>query len=144
MNPRRVSVTDLIVVDENCDEYLALAMALRADDVRVRLFVTGTDALRAIRTSPSMVWIINIRLPDMSGICFLELIKRRVRQSRVILVGDHYSAEDEVAARSAGATAYVCKPPSVAWFGAYQPQHSPAVPRQIDTLHGSAAAMHPP
>ena len=46
--------------------------------------------------------------------------------------------------RAAGATAYVCKPPSAAWLEVYQPQHSPVVLRQMDTQSGSAAAMHPP
>jgi DNA-binding response OmpR family regulator len=87
---------------------------------------------------------VNVKLPDMTGVALLKLMRRRLPRSTVFLVGDAYSAEDELAARAAGATAYVCKPPSAAWLEAYQPQLSPVVLRQMDTQSGSAAAMHPP
>lgn len=116
MNAEKLSLPSINVVDANRDEYHALAIALRLEEAGIRLFATGTDALRAIGVCPSTLWIVNIRLPDMSGVDFLELITHRLRRCRVILVGDDYSAEDELAARSAGATAYVCKPVSAAWL----------------------------
>ena len=119
MNSDELCFPDLIVVDSNCDEYLALAIALRAHEVRMHFFSTGREALRAIGACPSMLWIVNIQLPDISGLGFLNLIRHRMRRCRVILVGDDYSVEDELAARSAGATAYVCKPAIVAWVTGY-------------------------
>ena len=85
----------------------------------MHFFSTGREALRAIGACPSMLWIVNIQLPDISGLGFLNLIRHRMRRCRVILVGDDYSVEDELAARSAGATAYVCKPAIVAWVTGY-------------------------
>ena len=119
MNSDRLSVPDVIVVDANCDEYQSLAVALRAHQVRMHFFSTGRAALRAIGACPSILWIVNTHLPDISGLSFLNLIRHRMRRCRVILVGDDYSVEDELAARSAGATAYVCKPASVAWVTGY-------------------------
>src|SRR4029078_6325513 len=119
MNSNELCFLDLIVVDSNCDEYLALAIALRAHQVRLHFFSTGRAALRAIGACPSILWIVNTHLPDISGLSFLNLIRHRMRRCRVILVGDNYSVEDELAARSAGATAYVCKPASVAWVTGY-------------------------
>jgi DNA-binding response OmpR family regulator len=128
MSAENFCLPDLIVVDANCDEYHALAIALRRHDVHIRLFATGTDALRAIDVFPSTLWIVNFRLPDISGVCLLKLIRRRLRRCRVILVGNDYSAADELAARSAGATAYVCKPASVAWVKGYRTRcRSPAI-----------------
>ena len=119
MKSNELCFLDLIVVDSNCDEYLALAIALRAHQVRLHFFSTGRAALRAIGACPSILWIVNTHLPDISGLSFLNLIRHRMRRCRVILVGDNYSVEDELAARSAGATAYVCKPASVAWVMGY-------------------------
>ena len=128
MNPDNLCPPDLIVVDANCHEYHALAIALRRHNVHIRLLATGTDALRAIGVFPSTLWIVNIRLPDISGVGFLKLIRHRLRRSRIILVGDEYSAEDELAARSAGATAYVCKPASAAWLAGCRTRcRSPAI-----------------
>ena len=70
----------------------------------------------------------NVHLPDMTGMNFLSLVRRRLRRCSVFLVGDVYSAEDELAARLAGATAYVCKPVSPAWLETLQPRcRSPAI-----------------
>ena len=122
MNSDKQCFPDLIVVDANRDEYRKLAIALYLDKGHIRLFATGSDALRAIGHYPSALWIVNIRLPDMSGVAFLKLIRHRWRRCRIILVGDDYSAEDELTARSAGATAYVCKPASSAWLAGCRPR----------------------
>ena len=128
MNSDKICFPDLIVVDPNSHEYHALAIALRQHDVRIDFFSTGSEALRVVGAFPSILWIVNIRLPDVSGFSFLSLVRHRMPCCRVILVGDEYSVEDEVAARSAGATAYVCKPASIAWMTGYRARcRSPAI-----------------
>jgi two-component system KDP operon response regulator KdpE len=112
----------LVVVDAKPGDYESLVAALARHSVRVHLFATGEDALRAAETRRGELWLVNVHLPDMSGIGLLKLIRRRLQRSIVFLVGDVYSADDELAARTAGATAYVCKPPSVTWLETYQPR----------------------
>jgi DNA-binding response OmpR family regulator len=128
MNLTAQQVDDLIVVDANSNDYDRLVDELGLVDVRIHLYASGEDALRATSAGASAIWMVNIRLPDMSGICFLKLIRRRVRQCSVFLVGDAYSATDELAARLAGATAYLCKPASAAWIeGCRARGRSPAI-----------------
>ena len=134
----------VIVADKKLDDYGPLVVELSERDVRVGLFSTGEDALRAASGNAATLWVVNVKLPDMTGVALLKLVRRRLSRSTVFLVGDEYSAEDELAARAAGASAYVCKPPSAAWLEVYQPQLSPAVLRKMDTKRGTAAAMHPP
>jgi DNA-binding response OmpR family regulator len=112
MKIERRLLPDLVVVDANCDEYDALAIALGERELEVRFYSTGGDALRAAGTFHAALWLVNIRLPDMTGVGLLKLIRQRMRRCSVMLVGDEYSPEDELAARLAGATAYVCKPAS--------------------------------
>jgi DNA-binding response OmpR family regulator len=128
MKPATRSTDGLIVVDAKLDDYGVLIAAQREHDLRIKLFATGESALRAARASSVALWLINVRLPDMTGIHLLGLVRRRLRRCSVFLVGDTYSADDEVAARQAGATAYVCKPASAAWLESYLPRcRSPAI-----------------
>jgi DNA-binding response OmpR family regulator len=111
---------DLVVVDAKPEDYEPLKAALDGAAVVIHLFSTGEEALRAPQAQRASLWVVNVRLPDMSGIGLLKLIRRRWQRSAVVVVGDVYSADEELAARTAGATAYVCKPPSVTWLEAYQ------------------------
>jgi DNA-binding response OmpR family regulator len=143
--PAKPSQVDYVVIaDKNLDDFGPLVIELSERGVRVGLFSTGEDALRAANGNAATLWVVNVKLPDMPGVALLKLVRRRLPRSTVFLVGDEYSADDELAARAAGATAYVCKPPSAAWLEVYQPLHSPAMLRQIEPTPGSAAAMHPP
>jgi len=109
-------VDDVIVVDENFRDYDRLANELDLQAVRLSMFATGESALRVAGAYSSALWIVNVRLPDMSGISFLTLVRNRLERTSIFLVGDAYSAEDELAARAAGATAYVCKPANIDWL----------------------------
>jgi DNA-binding response OmpR family regulator len=124
-----VWLDDVVVVDANPEDYQPILAELAARRARVHLFETGEDAVRTPGAQPSTLWVMNMRLPDMSGIGLLSLVRRRFRRSSVFLVGDFYAAEDELAARSAGATAYVCKPATAAWLDSYCLRaHRPATP----------------
>ncbi len=144
MPAKRNQLDYVVIADKKLDDYGPLVVELSERGVRVGLFSTGEEALRAANGNAATLWVVNVKLPDMSGVALLKLMRRRLPRSTVFLVGDAYSADDELAARAAGATAYLCKPPSAAWLEVYQPQHSPVVLRQMDTQSGSAAALHPP
>jgi DNA-binding response OmpR family regulator len=121
-------IEGLFVVDANHGDYGALVSRLSQQEIQCSLCSTGEDGLRAISSCQAALWIVNFRLPDMSGIGFMTLLRRRLRRSCVFLVTDEYSADDELAARSAGATAYVCKPPSATWLANCRPRcRSPAI-----------------
>jgi DNA-binding response OmpR family regulator len=110
---------DLVIVDAQLDDYDALLTDECGQAIRVSQFHTGERALQSVVSSSTTLWLINVSLPDMTGIHLLGLVRRRLRRCIVFLVGDVYSADDELAARLAGATAYVCKPTSVAWLECY-------------------------
>jgi DNA-binding response OmpR family regulator len=106
----------VFVVDEKSIDYKSLVDELSRTDIRTNVYSTGEAALRARRSSASAVWIVNVRLPDISGFEFVALIRRRLQRCKVFLVGNKYSAEDELAARTAGATGYLCKPATASWL----------------------------
>jgi DNA-binding response OmpR family regulator len=128
VNRTEQRLNDLIVVDAMSDDYDELIKELGGDRARSTCFATGEDALRGGNGSPATIWIVNIRLPDMSGISFLRQLRRRAPNTHVLLVGDVYSTEDECIARSAGATAYLCKPVRAIWLvGCRRRCRSPAI-----------------
>ncbi len=122
---------DLVVVDSLLQDYRSLMDDLAGWRERCHLFSTGSEAMRGTNASTSSLWLINSQLPDISGIDLLSLVRQRVPRTRVFLVGDHYCPQEESAARAAGATAYLCKPPTSAWLDNWVhavragPSHSP-------------------
>jgi DNA-binding response OmpR family regulator len=111
---------ELIIVDAKLDDYEAFFDDIVACELRIRVFTNGEEALRQAPARDATFWVVNIRLPDMPGISLLKFVRRRQRRAGVIIAGDEYSAEDELLARAAGATAYVCKPPSSAWLQGFR------------------------
>jgi DNA-binding response OmpR family regulator len=109
-------IDDLVVVDASIDDYHALFMAEELHQLPVRHFMTGEEALQRFDPWLATLWMVNIRLPDMSGIGFLHLVRYRSRRCPVFLIGEDYLPDEEVAARSAGASAYLCKPVNASWL----------------------------
>jgi DNA-binding response OmpR family regulator len=143
--PTKPSQVDYVVVaDKTLDDYGPLVVELSERGMRVGLFSTGEEALRAASGNAATLWVVNVKLPDMTGVALLKLVRRRLPRSTVFLVGDAYAADDELAARAAGATAYVCKPPSAAWLEVYQPQHTPGTIRRVESQRGTPATTRPP
>jgi DNA-binding response OmpR family regulator len=117
---------------------------LSEQGVRVGLFSSSEQALRAARGRAATLWVVNMKLPDMPGVALLKVLRQRLPRLVMFLVGDRYSRDDELAARAAGATAYVCKPLGAAWFHVIRPQHLSTIAGPTDTPRSSAAATHPP
>ena len=119
---------DVVIVDAHLDDYDFLLTEHDGQDLHINLFRTGERALQSAVSSSTTLWLINVWLPDMTGIHLLGLVRRRLRRCSVFLVGDEYSTDDELAARLAGATAYLCKPASAAWLECFLPRcRSPAI-----------------
>jgi len=130
MNSIERRVDDLVVVDASMDDYTALFSDEQLQELPCRHFRTGEEALQRFDPSLATLWMVNMRLPDMSGIGFLHLVRYRSRRCPVFLVGDEYLPEDELAARAAGASAYLCKPVNVAWLRLCRSALSRAAVRQ--------------
>jgi DNA-binding response OmpR family regulator len=144
---RRVNrrLDDLVVVDPNLNDYDQLLVEMSGYELRVRSFSTAEEAVKKAAAGLATLWLINFRLPDMSGIGLLMQIRRRWPRSHIVIASDEYSAEDELAARTAGATAYVCKPPTVAWLEAHELcRRLPAARMATQNESVSIAALRPP
>ena len=107
---------DVFIVDAKPSDYAQFAASCAGDRFSFQFARCATDALRLRQTSPRVVWLINVELPDMSSYDLYETLRARGRKSTVCLVGDEYRADDEIQSRSCGAAMYACKPAQTAWL----------------------------
>lgn len=90
-----------------------------------RLELDGRAALRMDPTEFIDVWMINVRLPDMTGFDLHEMLVERLDSAFVALIDEQYSDQRERRARSSGAKLYLCKPAQIWWLDllAHPPPH---------------------
>jgi DNA-binding response OmpR family regulator len=110
----RVNST-VCVVDPAPRDYRALAERVGGKGARIEFMNCGRDALRFCPKTLPDLWIINMNLPDMSGSDLHQMIHSRYEGVPFYLVSDQYQTDDEMKARSVGATMYLCKPLHVEW-----------------------------
>jgi DNA-binding response OmpR family regulator len=136
-------IDKVAIVDPCFDDYEPLLTSFEAEAWRAELCATGEEALRFAGAGAPPLWFVNVQLPDMAGATLLKLIRRRQRWISIVLVGDTYSQADELAARTAGATAYLCKPVTANWIQCFRTRSRVCgAMRKHRTLN--ALAMRPP
>ena len=111
-------VSRIVVVDAHPNDYDSLASANSSSRVAFQFHRDGRSVLRDEGQSCPELCVININLPDMSGLDLYDMLTERWPGVPVYFVGDDYRPEDEVLARSSGATFYFCKPLQREWLSA--------------------------
>jgi DNA-binding NarL/FixJ family response regulator len=102
---RIVIVEDHALVRESLRELLA-----REEDMAVVQAVgTGGDALRLCRTAPPDVVVLDLVLPDVSGLDVMAELRRVAPATRAVVLSACADEESVLAAMQAGARGYVVK-----------------------------------
>ncbi len=83
--------------------------------IEFRDYPGGRSVLRRA-AEQNAIWLIDIELPDMSGLDLYDMIHERLRGSAVCMIGTVYCQADEVRAHCAGATIYASRPVEAAWL----------------------------
>jgi two-component system OmpR family response regulator len=110
-------MANLLVVDD--EESLAdmLATALRFAGYRVALAAGGIEALKAIRTSPPDLVVLDVNLPDLDGFEICRRIRRDGHQMPVIFLTARDELEDLRVGFRQGGDDYLTKPFSLEELG---------------------------
>jgi CheY-like chemotaxis protein len=116
MNPISRPSVRVVIVDAMPQDYEALLAAADTPGVSIHFLLSGSDALRFARRYPSQLWVINARLPDMSGFDLAEMLRSTRRSALVFIIGDEYCLDDEIRALTLGLAKYVCKPLEPSWI----------------------------
>jgi DNA-binding response OmpR family regulator len=100
----------LLIVDDEpkiCD---CLSDYFSAKGVAVRCAYTGEEAIERLMAEPTDVILLDIILPDMSGIEVLKRARELYPEIRVIMVSALDKTESKIDAKTYGACQYVTKP----------------------------------
>jgi DNA-binding response OmpR family regulator len=118
MRPRSSTIC---VVDAAPTDYDGLP----SEDSHLEFVRSGRAALRVDPTVDPDLWIINMDLPDMSGLDLYPMIRSRFPGVPIYLVADEHTVDNEIRARSSGATMFLCKPLQREWLN-YRVEHEEA------------------
>ena len=100
----------ILIVDDEDGLRELLAMHLKERGFEVVSAATGAEAVRlASEASPSAV-VLDMRLPDGSGIDIIPEIKKRASDAPILMITAHHDMATTILAMKAGAFDYIHKP----------------------------------
>lgn len=100
----------ILIVDDNMDICTILSMSFKKEGYRIITEQTGTGALSRIKEGSFNVLLLDIRLPDISGLEILKAVKQTAPETIVIIITGHGSIEVAIEALRYDAYDYLEKP----------------------------------
>jgi DNA-binding response OmpR family regulator len=100
----------LLLVEDDRPLARGLKKALMSQGFAVNHVETGKAALHVLATEPPDLVVLDIGLPDISGLELLKTLRRQGRTVPVILLTARDSVDDKVAGLDSGADDYLAKP----------------------------------
>ncbi len=147
----------LLIVDDEPNVLYSFEKGLSkgSPSLRIETAETGADALRAVRASKPDAVVLDVRLPDMSGLEVFDRIRSIDARLPVIVVTAHSTTDTAIDAMKQGAFDYLLKPIDIHQLRGLvakaielsRLQHVPAVFDQndeepaADRIVGKSAAM---
>ncbi len=105
-------MTRALIVDDERPLLRALAMNLTARQYEVTEAATGTEALNALALGEFDVILLDLGLPDISGLDVIRAVRLHAT-TPIIVLSARTGSDDKVAALDLGADDYVTKPFSI-------------------------------
>ena len=105
----RLGIRFLVVDDEESIRRLCMTVASGIGFTCMEA-ATGEDALARLEEQPADIILTDLVMPRMSGIEFLERVKRLLPRSEIAVMTGHGSVETAVQAMKLGAYDYIAKP----------------------------------
>ena len=104
--------THVLVVDDNPDSGIIISRILRPHGYRVTVAQTGGQALDCVKQEPPDVVLLDVMMPEMSGLEVLQRLKDEYGTGNipVILVTARTQDDDVVTGYQYGADYYITKP----------------------------------
>src|SRR5690349_5990339 len=104
--------TRVLVVDDNPDSAIIMRGMLEPRGYSVSVATSGSEALAVIKSAPPDVILLDVMMPEMSGLEVLQHLKEEYTTGRipVILVTAKTQDDDVVKGYQYGADYYIPKP----------------------------------
>lgn len=100
----------VLIVDEEEPLTRVVKLALRLEGWDIAVAGSGNDALAAVEAFQPDAILLDIMLPDMSGIVVASTLRERGDHTPIIFVTGRSSLDDKLAAFAAGGDDYLTKP----------------------------------
>ncbi|MCL6583398.1 MAG: sigma-54 dependent transcriptional regulator [bacterium] len=100
----------IIVIDDEESMCICLAIILRKEGYRVQYATHPEKAIELIKMHPFDLALLDIKMPGMSGLDLLKIIKETSPETVVIMMTAYASTETAVRAIKSGAYDYLTKP----------------------------------
>jgi two-component system nitrogen regulation response regulator GlnG len=100
----------LLLVDDEPNVLYTLDLGLAAEDREVVTARTGKDALRRVRDAAPDVMILDVKLPDQSGLDVFDTVRTIDPRLPVVIITAHGTTETAIEAMKRGAFDYLLKP----------------------------------
>ncbi len=100
----------VLIVDDETALVNSLSFALRNDGYEVEGVATGEEGLRAAARLQPAVVLLDVRLPDGSGLDWLEKLRAAHPEIPVVMISAHGDTRAAVKSVKAGAFDYLTKP----------------------------------
>jgi two-component system nitrogen regulation response regulator GlnG len=100
----------VLLVDDEPNVQYSVSRGLQTEALKVLTAATGREAIDCIGTQRPDVVVLDVRLPDMSGLEALDLIRSLDSHLPVIVVTAYASTETAIEAMKRGAFDYLLKP----------------------------------
>jgi nitrogen regulation protein NR(I) len=100
----------LLIVDDEKNVLYALERGLRAEGLRIVTAQTGKAGINLVEREKPDAVLLDVRLPDLSGLDVLKELRRIDPKLPVIVMTTHGTAETAIEAMQRGAFDYLLKP----------------------------------
>jgi two-component system, OmpR family, response regulator len=104
---------NVLVVDDEAVLAEMVSMALRYEGWNIATAGDGSTAIASARAQRPDVVVLDVMLPDMSGLDVLHKLRDEIPQLPVLLLTAKDAVEDRIAGLTAGGDDYVTKPFSI-------------------------------
>ena len=101
---------DILIADDNADAAESLAWLLRSEGASVQVAHDGAQALRLFNARPAQIAVLDLGMPEMSGLEVAQVLSRRSPRPFLVAVTGRGRKEDRLASFEAGFNEHLTKP----------------------------------
>lgn len=105
-----MDIPNILIIDDDPNLRKTLADIMRLKGYETVSAANGTDALTLLRENPVNLALIDIGLPDISGVEVLKKIKIDYPSTEVIILTGNATLDSAIEAANSGAFSYLVKP----------------------------------
>jgi DNA-binding NtrC family response regulator len=100
----------ILIIDDERPILMTLEALLRRHGYQTETATTATLGLRAMKTSPAALVLLDLQLPDADGLQTLDRLKKDFADSQVIILTAHDSLNNAIESIKRGAFHFISKP----------------------------------